>query len=161
MKKIKLKFDEVLAASFLAIMSILTFVNVVNRYLFKRSIAFTEEITINLFVWITLLGIGMAFRKGTNLKMTSVLDLMNPKVQKFAVFMTGIIGTAIFFFVIFNSVQEIYKNMTFYHATSTALGIPTWIYSMGTPVFSLFILVELWRATFSKYRRVDEKEGGK
>jgi TRAP-type C4-dicarboxylate transport system permease small subunit len=158
MKKLKLKFDELIAASLLSIMSVLTFVNVINRYVFKKSIAFTEEITINLFVWITLLGIAVAFRRGANLKMTSILDLLSPRIQKLAVTISGVIGTIIFLFVIFNSVQEIYKNITFYHATSAALGIPTWIYSMGTPLFSVFIIVEIWRSTFYRVRQVDNNE---
>ena len=152
MTKMKLHLDELLGAILLGGMSLLTFVNVVNRYFFRRSIAFTEEITINLFVWITLLGIAIAFRKGANLKMTSVLELMNEKVKRAAIVVSGVLGVAIFAFVIWNSAREIYRNITFFRATSEALGIPTWIYSMGTPVFSLFIIKEIILSTIKRYK---------
>lgn len=155
--KKKLHLDELLAAFFLGIMAVLTFINVLNRYIFKSSFAFTEEITVSLFVWITLLGIAIAFRRGSNLKMTNLYDSLKPGMKKAVLLVSGIIGLIIFGFLIYNSVREIYKNVTFYHTTSEALGIPTWIYSMGTPVFSLFVIKELVASTFKSIKEVNSE----
>ena len=57
MEKKKIYAEDVVGAVLLGGMAVLTFLNVINRYVFKQSIAFTEEITVNLFVWITLIGI--------------------------------------------------------------------------------------------------------
>ncbi|NLJ45175.1 MAG: TRAP transporter small permease [Treponema sp.] len=150
MEKKKYHAEEIIGAVLLAGMAVLTFLNVINRYVFRKSIAFTEEITVNLFVWITLIGIAMAFRKGANLKMTNLFDRFGPKLQKTATTVAGVIGILIFGFVIVNSCQEIWKNMTFYRTTSEALGIPTWIYSLGTPVFSGMVIWQIARSTFGK-----------
>ncbi len=150
MEKKKYHAEEIIGAVLLAGMAVLTFLNVINRYVFRKSIAFTEEITVNLFVWITLIGIAMAFRKGANLKMTNLFDRFGPKLQKTATTVAGVIGILIFGFVIVNSCQEIWKNMTFYRTTSEALGIPTWIYSLGTPVFSGMVIWQIVRSTFGK-----------
>ena len=158
MKK-NLHLDELIGAILLGIMSLITFINVVNRYFFKNSIAFTEEITVNMFVWITLLGISMAFRKGTNLKMTNLFDLFSPALKKLAIIGAGILGTFLFLFLIVNSLQEIYKNITFYKTTSEALGIPTWIYSLGTPIFSLVVIRELLKSTYRMLKQTEGKEG--
>lgn len=158
MKK-KLHLDELIGAILLGIMSLITFLNVMNRYFFKRSIAFTEEITVNMFVWITLLGISMAFRRGTNLKMTNLFDLISPPLKKAAIIGAGILGTFLFLFLIANSLQEIYKNITFYKTTSEALGIPTWIYSLGTPIFSLVVIRELVKSTYGMLKQTERKEG--
>lgn len=155
--KKKLHLDELLAAFFLGIMAVLTFINVLNRYIFKSSFAFTEEITVSLFVWITLLGIAIAFRRGSNLKMTNLYDSLKPGMKKTVLLVSGIIGLIIFGFLIYNSVREIYKNVTFYHTTSEALGIPTWIYSMGTPVFSLFVIKELVASTFKSLKELNNE----
>ncbi|OQB95868.1 MAG: 2,3-diketo-L-gulonate TRAP transporter small permease protein YiaM [Spirochaetes bacterium ADurb.Bin110] len=143
MKKNRIRIDELMSAIFLAIMAIIAFVNVINRYFFHRGFAFTEEITVNLFVWITLLGIAIAFRRGANLKMTNLFDKFSPNLKRVALIISAFLGVMIFCFLIYNSAQEIYKNMTFYHAFSEALGIPTWIYSLGTPIFSLFVIKEI------------------
>ncbi len=156
-EKKKFKLDELIGAFLLAVMSLITFVNVVNRYFFSKSLAFSEEITVSLFVWITLLGIAMAFRRGNNLQMTNLYDKFSPQMKRISTLVSGIIGLAVFSFLIFNSCKEIYKNMTFYHTTSEALGIPTWIYSLGTPVFSLFIVKEIIASTLKGFK----KEGGK
>lgn len=159
MEKKKYHAEEIIGAVLLAGMSVLTFLNVINRYVFKQSIAFTEEITVNLFVWITLIGIAMAFRKGANLKMTNLFDRFGPKLQRVAVVVSGVLGILIFGFIIVNSCQEIWKNMTFYRTTSEALGIPTWIYSLGTPIFSGMVVWELIRTTFPR-NKAGAAEGG-
>jgi len=146
-EKKRFYLDELLGAFFLAIMSLITFVKVVNRYLFSKSLAFSEEVVVNLFVWITLLGISIAFRRGSHLQMTNLYDKFPPKLKRISIGISGVIGVAIFTFLIYNSCKEIYKNMTFYHSISDALGIPTWIYSLGTPVFSLFVLKEIVSST--------------
>lgn len=156
-EKKKFQLDEVVGAALLGIMSLITFVNVINRYFFSKSLAFSEEITVNLFVWITLIGIAIAFRRGSNLQMTNLYDKFSPGLKRLSNLVSGLIGLAIFGFLIANSCKEIYKNMTFYHTTSEALGIPTWIYSLGTPVFSLFIVKEIISSTLKGMK----KEGGK
>ncbi|TXT43797.1 MAG: TRAP transporter small membrane protein [Spirochaetes bacterium] len=156
-EKVKFKLDELIGAFLLGVMAVITFVNVINRYFFSKSLAFSEEITVNLFVWITIIGIAIAFRRGNNLKMTNLYDKFSPQLKRVSTLISGIIGLAIFGFLIANSCKEIYKNMTFYHTTSEALGIPTWIYSLGTPVFSLFVVKEIIASTL----RGIKKEGGK
>ncbi|RLF78595.1 TRAP transporter small permease, partial [Thermococci archaeon] len=54
----KVEAEGYVAAVLLLIMILVAFVNVVTRYLFHASIAFTEEIEVAFFVWITFLGIG-------------------------------------------------------------------------------------------------------
>jgi len=160
MDKKKTHADEVVGAILLGGMAVLTFINVINRYIFKHSIAFTEEININLFVWITLIGIAMAFRKGSNLQMTNLYDRFGPKLQRAVIIASGVIGILIFAFIIYNSVKEIYKNITFYQSTSESLGIPTWIYSLGTPIFSLLVIQELVKNSIAGIRKSKETEGG-
>jgi len=104
------------------------------------------------------LGISMAFRKGTNLKMTNLFDLFSPPLKKVAIIGAGILGTFLFLFLIVNSLQEIYKNITFYKTTSEALGIPTWIYSLGTPIFSLVVIRELLKSTYRMLKQTEGKE---
>lgn len=155
--KKKYHLDELIAAVLLGAMALLTFINVLNRYILKSSFAFTEEITVNLFVWITLLGIGIAFRRGTNLQMTNLYDAFPAKLKKASNVIAAVLGAVIFLFLIYNSVREIWKNMTFYHTTSEALGIPTWIYSLGTPVFSGFVLWQLFASTRKNLKALDGK----
>ena len=52
MMSIRYRVDYLVAALLLAVMALVAFINVVGRYLFNSSLSFTEEITIQLFVWL-------------------------------------------------------------------------------------------------------------
>ncbi|MCJ7541671.1 MAG: TRAP transporter small permease subunit, partial [Desulfobacterales bacterium] len=65
----KLRFEDYITALLLFIMAAIAFINVLSRYFFHFSFAATEEITINLFVWMTVLGSGIAFERGGHLGM--------------------------------------------------------------------------------------------
>ena len=55
-------------------MVIVAFVNVVTRYLLHASLAFTEEVEVAFFVWVTFLGTAMAFKRKSHLAMTFFRD---------------------------------------------------------------------------------------
>jgi TRAP-type C4-dicarboxylate transport system permease small subunit len=51
----RIRIDHLIVAILFFSMASIAFINVLSRYLFHFSFAATEEITINLFVWITVL----------------------------------------------------------------------------------------------------------
>lgn len=48
--------EEVLGAFFMGSMALLSFMNVVTRYVLNYSTAWTEELVTYIFVWATLVG---------------------------------------------------------------------------------------------------------
>ena len=70
------RLEELLGAFLLAVMACVAFANVIVRYCTNLSFAASEEITVNLFVWIVLLGTSRAFREGTNFSMNLLYDAM-------------------------------------------------------------------------------------
>ena len=60
-----LPWEHAAAALLLAAMALIAFVNILGRYLFRYSLAFTEEATIHCFVWLTVVGSGIAFERGS------------------------------------------------------------------------------------------------
>ena len=70
------RLEEMLGALLLAVMVTIAFVNVVVRYCTPFSFAWTEELTINFFVWIVLLGSARSFRDGSHLGMSILYDAL-------------------------------------------------------------------------------------
>ena len=68
------RFEDILGSIMLAVMVTITFLNVIVRYCTNFSFAWTEEVTINFFVWVVLLGTARAFREGSNLCMNLLYD---------------------------------------------------------------------------------------
>lgn len=151
MKK-KLKIEEILSAIILGIMCVISFGNVLSRYVFHASFAATEEIVVNLFVWMTVLGIALAFEKGSHLNMTIVTDRLSPRGKAIAQLFAAAIGIIIFVIVDYYSCREIYRDITVYHTTSEALDIPVWIYTAGIPIFSIFIFKNLIKSIISSLK---------
>lgn len=73
---------EALIASFLALMGIMVFGNVVLRYGFNSGITFSEEISRYVFVWLTFLSAVVAVKDRTHLGMDTVVELMPPAIRK-------------------------------------------------------------------------------
>ncbi len=57
------KVEETLIAFFLGAMTILTFVNVVMRYIFNDNILWAVEVTVFLFAWMVLVGASYGVKK--------------------------------------------------------------------------------------------------
>ncbi len=146
------RLDEALAAGLLAAMALIAFVNVLGRYVFGYSLAFTEEITIHLFVWMVVVGMGLAFERGAQLGMASVRRLL-PLGARRAITLVGMaLSVGLLLAVNAMLLRTIHLEITLFHARSAALGIPVWVYHAGVPALSVFALRGVWRGAMREWR---------
>jgi TRAP-type C4-dicarboxylate transport system permease small subunit len=136
-------------------MALIAFVNVLSRYFINFSIGATEEITINLFVWMTVVGTGIAFERGAQLGMVTFFNLFPLKMKRSLVVFSALLGAGLFILVCIYMIQAIYDELTLFHATSAALGIPVWIYYAGVPFFSVFVFRGIYRGTQTRLALLD------
>lgn len=136
-------FEETFAALLLGIMVTIDFINVLTRYFFKYSMAFTEELTVYLFVWVILLGTSMAFREGTHMAVTVFYAKLHKKLRK-PVFLLGYILSAIFFMALlyFGSIEVITEMQM--DAKTEAISLPIWLFTGAMPVASICILIRMF-----------------
>lgn len=90
------RFEDLLGSFILAVMAVIAFINVIVRYCTSFSFAWTEEITINFFVWITMLGTARAFREGGHLGMTALYDSLPLRYRRLCYWGSVLLG--VFFF---------------------------------------------------------------
>ena len=141
----KLRIDHVITALLLFVMAAIAFINVLSRYFFHFSFAATEEITINLFVWMTVLGSGIAFERGGHLGMVTLYNWFPTPLKKSVVILSAVLSALLFVLVNIYMIQAIYDEITLFHAASAALGIPVWIYYAGVSVLSVFVFRGVYR----------------
>lgn len=146
----RIRIDHWIVAVLLFTMAAIAFINVLSRYLFHFSFAATEEITINLFVWVTVIGSGIAFERGGQLGMITLFRVFPLGLKKAVIVFGSALSAFLFLLVDIYMIQAIYDELTLFHATSAALGIPVWIYYIGVPVFSVFVFTGIYRDAFSK-----------
>jgi len=140
-------FEEVLCATLFAVMGIIMFVNVISRYLLKYSLAFTEELVVSFFVWLTLLGAGVAFREGSHLGFSFVTDRLPAKAQRILVWVSAFLGAFLFVVLIYFSIFQI-KDEIGLKITSSGIGIPQWWYSVGMPLWSLLVIFRIFQGAY-------------
>lgn len=134
--------EEILGALVMAVMVTLAFVNVITRYVIVYPLAFTEEITISMFVWVTLLGISIAFRKNAHLAVTFFNDLMPESVRKLFFFIANGMALALFALLAWLGFHQVMDEWEL-GAITDSLAIPSCVYSAGIPVFSVLIIIRI------------------
>ncbi|MFZ0614167.1 MAG: TRAP transporter small permease subunit [Desulfobacterales bacterium] len=152
-----IRIDYWLAAAMLFTMAAIAFINVLSRYLFHFSFAATEEITINLFVWLTVVGSAIAFERGSQLGMMTLFNIFPQRFKKAAILLGAGLSAVLFLLVDYYMLQAIYDELTLFQATSAALDIPVWVYYAGVPLLSVFVFTGIYRHAAQSLARL---EGG-
>ncbi|MFT6104808.1 MAG: C4-dicarboxylate transporter DctQ subunit [Paracoccaceae bacterium] len=76
------RIEETLISSLLGMMTLLTFANVVARYVFNSNILWALELTVFMFGWLVLLGASYAVKKGTHLGVDAILVLVSRDTRR-------------------------------------------------------------------------------
>lgn len=151
--------DHWIVAILLFVMASIAFINVLSRYLFHFSFAATEEITINLFVWITVVGSGIAFERGGQLGMVTLFNIFPKEYKKIVILFSSGLSAFLFLLVDIYTIQAIYFELTIFNATSAGLGIPVWVYYIGVPILSIFVFQGIYKDASSKLDSLEKGEG--
>ncbi len=157
----KLSIEEIIAAIILGTMAVIAFVNTMSRYLFKLSIAATEEIVVNAFVWLTVIGIAIAFKRGSHLNMTFLVGKLPKTLQRIlAIFSLGL--TAVVFVIVdYYLVKEIQRDMFLFQTRTEALNVPVWIYTSVTLALTGFVFKEIAVLMISQIKQLLKGEADK
>ena len=82
MMKLLDKIEEYLCICCLVVMTALVFANVFSRYVLHASFSFSEEITTNLFVLLSMMGTAIAAKRQAHLGLSIVTDRVSPKARR-------------------------------------------------------------------------------
>jgi len=74
--------EETMIALLLGVMTVVTFVNVVLRYVFNTSLIWGLEVTLILFAWLVLLGISYGFKVTAHLGVDALINTLPNKGQR-------------------------------------------------------------------------------
>jgi TRAP-type C4-dicarboxylate transport system permease small subunit len=125
-----------------AVMTVVALVNVITRYVVRYSLAFTEELVVSLFVWLTLLGTAVAFREGSHLAFTFVVERLPHPLRRAALVFSTALGVGLFGALVWFGIGQI-RSERLLGTTSEALAIPQWWYTAGIPVLGVLVIVRI------------------
>lgn len=75
------EFEETAIAVLLGLMTLLTFVNVIMRYVFNSMVIWGLEVVLVLFAWLVLFGMTYAFKVTANLGVDAIISIVSPRAR--------------------------------------------------------------------------------
>jgi TRAP-type C4-dicarboxylate transport system permease small subunit len=142
------RIERALAAGCMALLCLITFANVLVRYLTNVSFAFTEEFSVFLLLALTLLGSAGAFADGRHIRITLLVDKLSANGRKLCSALEWLANVAMFGLLAWLGYGMAYDDFEF-EVTSPGLGLPQWWYSAWLPLLSALIVLRLllllWR----------------
>lgn len=149
--------EESIVAIVLAVMSIIAFANVLTRNVFDLSLAFTEEVTVNLFVFLTFVGASIGVRRHAHLGF-SLLYEISPKQLKKAFLTMFMMLSVLFFLVVAYYGYETAQYQMQINNKTPALGWPQWIYTMALPIGSGLCIIRVIQVFLAQLKEDTERE---
>jgi TRAP-type C4-dicarboxylate transport system permease small subunit len=108
---INLAFKPIIAILF-SLMIVITFTQVIFRYLLNSALPWAGEITIFLFIWVIFLGAAITLSKGLHIGVDIFTSFLNKKNKNIVLTLTNLLVILFCFLIIVGSAPLIVDNFT-------------------------------------------------
>lgn len=125
------KSTEVLTMSFLAVMVLLVFFQVLSRALFDASFSWTAELARYLMIWLVFLGGGIAFQQGAHIGIEALVERFSNRGKKLVQLIVSVICIAFFVILIVTGIEFSSASMS---QTSPAMNLPMGYVYLAIPI---------------------------
>ena len=143
LKKIWNNLEEYMVITLLTLMVILIFSQVVMRYVFQNSLAWSEELSRYLFVWLVWIGASYAAKESRHLKIEAFINLFSGKTKQKIRFLALIIFFAFSVYFAWQGSILIIK-LFIAGGVSPAMRIPMYYAYASVPVGSGLMAIRLF-----------------
>jgi TRAP-type C4-dicarboxylate transport system permease small subunit len=136
------RIEGYLAAVGMAALCLITFANVVVRYLTDVSFAFTEEYSVALMVVVALLGSASAFAGDRHIRMTFFVEKLGRGTRRRVELVVYAVCLAMFAAIAWYGARLTWDEYRF-EVLSPGLGVPQWLYTVALPTLSALICLRI------------------
>ena len=151
MMKILDKIEEYLCICCLVVMTALVFANVFSRYVLHASFSFSEEITTNLFVLLSMMGTAIAAKRQAHLGLSIVTDRVSPKARRALLIFGYGLATVFSAAVLVYGILMVRSEYILGQVTA-AMQWPEWIYGCFVPFGAIFMTIRFAQITLKEIR---------
>lgn len=143
--------ENTLAVTAFGVISVTAFANVMARYVFNASLAFTSELTINLAVLLTMVGAAIGIREGSHLGFTLLKDMFIGRKHQLLVVLGGA-AIVLFYLVLIKFGMDVTLRQLQRSQTTPALGMPMWLLSLSLPLGGILGIVRTVQVTITELK---------
>lgn len=154
-------FEETIIILMMAYMAIMNFLNVVFRYCFSNSFSFTEELTVTVFVWVTMLGIAAGFKRNAHLGMSFIVDLFHGKAKAMFVLFSVICSLTFMSLLLYHGIVMVQGQITM-GSTTPVLRMPQYVQGLSMPVGAAFVIIRIIQTGVLQVKTLwnEDQQGG-
>ena len=134
------EFEKIVTSVILIFVTILTFANVCVRYLSDSQFAWSEELTINLFVLLIMMGCGLSARDGSLISLSLVFDRLNVTGKKIFVAIITVVNCVFCAILLKTGIEKVMTQMANGKKTPSLL-LPEWIFTIFLPIGAVFLIL--------------------
>lgn len=148
------KIEEYFCGTALLATTVILFVNVVLRYVFKSSTSWAEELIKYLMIWIAFIGGSICARKGAHVSIDFFYDFLSQRGRKIAFLIVNTIA------IFFTGIMSFYgiKIIIFLASTgqvSPALQLPMWIPYLAIPLGFILMTIRFIQNFINNFKEND------
>lgn len=156
MERIMGKLEEGLIALLLAAMTLLTFLQVVLRYVFDSGLVWALEATTYMFGWLVLIGMSYGVKVGSHIGVDVLVKTLSPAAQRAVGILAGLL-CLLYAGIVFYGGYVYIDKMYALGVEAEDLPIQRWLLLIVVPIGFALLFVRLAQAT---WRIVAGKQSG-
>ena len=141
-KKFYDHFEEYVVVTLVAVTTLLIFYQVVMRYVFNSSPAWSEELARFMFVWESWLGVSLTEKYGKHIKIEALIGRLSGK-KLAAITIASDIVTMIILAIIVKFGVDLMNIVLNIHMYASATHIPMWIVYFACPLSCALMFIRL------------------
>jgi TRAP-type C4-dicarboxylate transport system permease small subunit len=145
-------FEEKVAVLCMAVLVVITLLNVVTRYLTDQSYAWTEEISIVLMVVMTLAGASGAMARDAHIRIEAIYDAGSESRRRKLRLLSAVV-TALVFALLTVLFLRMVADEVRWAETSMGLGVPRWWFTAAAPVLTAAITLRALQVAWRAWRK--------
>lgn len=134
------ELEKIVLSVILVFVTLITFTNVVVRKLSDSQFAWTEELVINLFVLLIMLGCGLCAREGSLISLSLIFDRLKVGGKKAFAAIITVANTAFWLILLKTGIDKVASQMASGKHTSS-LNWPEWVFTIFLPIGAVFLVL--------------------
>lgn len=153
------KIEKFVSCVCVSVMAVLVFANVIARYVFNNSLAFSDEMSTYLFVLMSFMGTAIAARRNAHLGLSILTDRLSPQARTVVNMVSYGIAALFCLLIVIFGIQMVLSQYRLGQETA-AMQWPEWIYGSFVPIGAAFSMVAFVEGIIEMYKEYPQKEQG-
>ncbi|BAK99330.1 putative transporter [Oscillibacter valericigenes Sjm18-20] len=132
--------EKVVLSAVLVFVTVITFANVLVRKLSDSQFAWTEELVINLFVLMIMLGCALGAREGSLISLSLIFDRLKGGGKKVFVLIITAANTVFWVILLKTGIDKVLTQIANGKHTFS-LNWPEWVFTIFLPIGCVFLIL--------------------